>query len=216
VLFSLSVDGEWGCRRAGVEDADPDDALVRSAFNAHQRRDKGVGAALGPDAPAHLAGRLRRLGYRVRVAPSPWRLGMEHAPDAALAAALIDGWLFAALEQQPAASARLRPGGRVKARRALRSRVRADRGTSSPPDAGASRSAGAMSSCASRRRSGRLAALASLLAGILADPPPACSRRWRSPSLAGVALLLGAHRCCLGVALAAHRAAVGHCAAVKR
>lgn len=108
VLFSLSVDGEWGCRRAGAEDADPDDALVRSAFNAHQRRDKGVGAALGPDAPAHLAGRLRCLGYRVRVAPSPWHLGMGHARDAALAAALIDGWLLAALEQQPAASARLR------------------------------------------------------------------------------------------------------------
>ena len=37
VLFSLSVDGEWCCRRGGAEDGDPDDALVRSAFNAHQR-----------------------------------------------------------------------------------------------------------------------------------------------------------------------------------
>jgi hypothetical protein len=108
VLISLSVDGEWRCERAGSEDVDPDDALVRAAFNAHQRRDKGVGTALGPDAPVYLAGRLRRLGYQVRVARSPWRLGMERPRDAALAAALIDGWLVAALEQEPVAAVRLR------------------------------------------------------------------------------------------------------------
>ena len=107
-LFSLSVDGEWHFRRAGVTDVDADDAIARAAFNAHQRRDKGVGGALGPDAPAYLAQRLRRRACRVRMAPSPWRLAMNRPHDAALATALLDGWLAAALEQEPARAARLR------------------------------------------------------------------------------------------------------------
>lgn len=107
-LFSLSVDGEWHFRRAGVADVDADDAIARAAFNAHQRRDKGIGGALGPDAPAYLARQLRRRACRVRVAPSPWQLTMNRSRDAALAAALLDGWLAAALEQESARAARLR------------------------------------------------------------------------------------------------------------
>lgn len=108
VLFSLSVDGLWAFHRNAREDSDPDDAFACAAFNAHQRRDKGVGGALGPDAHAVLAARLRAAGYRVWVGPSPWRLRTDRAQETALAEALVDGWLAAALEQEPAAAGRLR------------------------------------------------------------------------------------------------------------
>ncbi|MFN3613481.1 MAG: class I SAM-dependent methyltransferase [Rubrimonas sp.] len=67
----------------------PQDAAILSAFLSDMRRDKGLGPALGADAGAHLAERLRALGYRVAVADSPWRLSSRS--DAALIAALADG-----------------------------------------------------------------------------------------------------------------------------
>lgn len=118
-LFSLSVDGAWSFRRGPHEDTDPDDALARDAFNAHQRRDKGVGGALGPDAHAHLAASLRAVGYRVHMAPSPWQLHMDRPRELALAAALMQGWYDAALAQMPAEAARLR-AWHVRRREALR------------------------------------------------------------------------------------------------
>lgn len=108
VLFSLSVDGEWSFHRGATEDIDPGDALAREAFNAHQRRDKGVGGALGPDAHDWLATRLRAAGYRVLDASSPWRLRMNSPQEALLARALLEGWLHAALEQLPSQAQRLR------------------------------------------------------------------------------------------------------------
>ena len=53
----------------------PDDTVVRAAFNRHQRGDKGLGPALGPEAAQTFAAAMRARGYEVRVAPSPWRLG---------------------------------------------------------------------------------------------------------------------------------------------
>ena len=73
----------------------PEDAAVVAAFNRDQRRDKGLGPALGPDAPAALARAFGRRGYAVRAAPSPWRLGPA---EAALQAALIEGIAAAAAE----------------------------------------------------------------------------------------------------------------------
>ncbi len=108
VLFSLSVDGEWSFHRGAAPDIDPDDALVREAFNAHQRRDKGVGGALGPDAHDWLATRLRAAGYRVLDAASPWRLCMNSPQEALLARTLLEGWLQATLEQVPSQVQRLR------------------------------------------------------------------------------------------------------------
>lgn len=66
----------------------PGDEAVRSAFNAHQLRDKGLGPALGPVAAAACADALARRGYRVLTAASPWRLGPG---EAGLQGALIDG-----------------------------------------------------------------------------------------------------------------------------
>lgn len=90
----LSYDGTmaWAPAR-------PDDAAVVAAFNAHQRRDKGLGPALGPalgpEAAAHLAAALAGQGYTVRTAPSPWRLDRG---DGVLVAALTEGVARAAAE----------------------------------------------------------------------------------------------------------------------
>jgi SAM-dependent methyltransferase len=88
-LLTLSVVG-----RVELTPADPLDARVAAAFDAHQRRD----GLLGPDAVATAVAQLRRLGVDVLVRPSPWRLG---ARDADLAAAWLTGWVGAAVEQQP-------------------------------------------------------------------------------------------------------------------
>ncbi len=102
-LVSLSVDGTW----AFDGPADADDALVRDAFNAHQRRDKGVGGALGPDATARIAERLQAVGFVVTQAPSPWRLTLDDPTDRALADRLLAGWRAAASEQRPTEAARI-------------------------------------------------------------------------------------------------------------
>lgn len=75
----------------------PDDAAVAAAFNAHQRSDKGLGPALGPEAAPTVARALAAQGYDVRVAASPWRLGPR---DADLHIALIDGIARAAAEMR--------------------------------------------------------------------------------------------------------------------
>ena len=81
--------------RSTWEPALPGDGALRAAFNAHQRRDKGLGAALGPGAAAAMARAMAARGYAVRLAPSPWRLG---AGEAALHAALVAGIAAAAGE----------------------------------------------------------------------------------------------------------------------
>ncbi|MEF2552515.1 methyltransferase domain-containing protein [Aurantimonas sp. A2-1-M11] len=55
-------------------EAHPLDAAVVKAFNSHQRRDKGLGAALGPDAGPALVNAFAARGYDVRTASSPWAL----------------------------------------------------------------------------------------------------------------------------------------------
>ena len=98
-LFALSYDGviTWS-------DPDPEDALVRRAVNAHQRRDKGLGPALGPTAGEAAERRFRTVGYRTWPVPAPWHLGPE---DAALARSLVDGWARAAAEELPVQAERV-------------------------------------------------------------------------------------------------------------
>ncbi len=67
----------------------PDDDAVLAAFNADQRRDKGLGPGLGPDATDHLAAAFRRHGYTVETAQSDWQLSPPD--DAALIAELARG-----------------------------------------------------------------------------------------------------------------------------
>jgi len=93
-LFSLTYDGtiEWA-------EGDPLDATVRDAVNDHQRRDKGLGAALGPTAGRTAEEMFRRRGYCTWLSPSAWRLGPK---EVALAQALVEGWATAAAEECPA------------------------------------------------------------------------------------------------------------------
>lgn len=72
------------------------DEAVHAGFIAHQHRDKGFGAALGPDAPAALRSHLEAFRFKVDVADSPWRLTQER--DGNLMAALADGITTASCE----------------------------------------------------------------------------------------------------------------------
>ncbi len=67
----------------------PLDAEVLAAFHADQKRDKGLGPALGPGAHAHLSARLRGQGYGVFEAASDWCL--TQSADAELIAVLAQG-----------------------------------------------------------------------------------------------------------------------------
>jgi hypothetical protein len=93
VLMTLSVVG-----RVELRPADPLDARLADAFNAHQRRITAAGRLLGPDAADAAAQAFRRGGARVVVRPSPWLLG---AAEAELAAAWLSGWVAAACEHNP-------------------------------------------------------------------------------------------------------------------
>ncbi len=73
----------------------PLDGRVLAAFNQDQRRDKGLGLALGPDAADYLQMALSRAGYTVWIADSPWELGPD---DAALVRELIPGIASAVAE----------------------------------------------------------------------------------------------------------------------
>jgi hypothetical protein len=74
----------------------PLDEAVHAGFLAHQHRDKGFGAALGPDAPDALRSHLEAIGFKVNMADSPWRLTQE--PDGDLMVALADGIASASCE----------------------------------------------------------------------------------------------------------------------
>ncbi len=99
-LFLISVTGE-----VRLTPADPLDAEVAAAFNAHQRRTHAGRRLLGPDAPAACAAAFARHGVTVHTRPSPWRLGPEQG---ALAAQWFTGWLDAAGEQCPELADRTR------------------------------------------------------------------------------------------------------------
>ncbi len=93
-LFALSYDGAivWH----GTPD--PHDVRVREALNEHQRRDKGLGAALGPTAGRTAEHLFQERGYQTWLAPSPWEL----APgDVDLVELLIGGWIDAVIELDP-------------------------------------------------------------------------------------------------------------------
>lgn len=99
--FALSYDG-----RVVWDAPDHDDDLVLDAVNRHQRREKGLGSALGPEAAAVAAALFQEAGYRTWLRPSPWCLTPPE--DTALVHRLVDGWVEAAVEIEPSAEARVR------------------------------------------------------------------------------------------------------------
>lgn len=110
LLATLSVDG-----RRRWSPPHPADAQMLAAFQAHQGGDKGFGPSLGNGACAHLATRLRDIGYQVSQAPSDWQIGptqramllqmLEEAVGVArestpaAAHSMVDGWHRQRIEQ---------------------------------------------------------------------------------------------------------------------
>jgi hypothetical protein len=93
VLFALSYDGRMTCAPE-----DPEDELVRSLVNHHQRTHKSFGQALGPDASARASDILDGLGYDVVRDRSDWVLDRESNE---LQRQLIEGWVAAATKIAP-------------------------------------------------------------------------------------------------------------------
>jgi len=120
VYAALSYDGRVGCRPA-----DPLDRPVLAAFNRHQRRDKGLGGALGPRAAAAAASGFSAAGFAVVTARADWRLTAQEprlqeqllqgwhgavAETGELAARELDGWLQRRLTAVADGRSRLRVG----------------------------------------------------------------------------------------------------------
>lgn len=99
VLFALTYDGRSTCRPMDI-----DDTYIVAQVNRHQRRDKGFGPALGPDAATAAAGCFARAGYLLRRVRTDWRI---EAQESRLQAAVLEGWALAARELDPAAGARI-------------------------------------------------------------------------------------------------------------
>ena len=89
MLMQLAVDG-----RHEFSPPHPQDKAVLDAFARHQRRTKGLGPALGGEAPRVFARLARSAGYTVSTARTDW-----HLRNAALLRATIGGIADAAMEQ---------------------------------------------------------------------------------------------------------------------
>jgi hypothetical protein len=90
VYAALSYDG-----RATLTPSDAFDAEMVAAVNRHQRRDKGFGPALGPQAAAQAVARFEAVGYRVMQGRSDW---MFAAQDGVIQDSILAGWASAARE----------------------------------------------------------------------------------------------------------------------
>ena len=114
VLLTLSYDGTivWGGE--GDSPGDPLDDSIQDWVNTHQRRDKGLGPALGPRATRVATTLFHEAGFRTWIRPSPWRLGRG---DADLTAMLVAGWERAALEEEPSQADPIRSWARRKQER---------------------------------------------------------------------------------------------------
>jgi len=108
VLFSLSYDG-----RVRWTPSLPFDERATGLLNAHQRRNKGLGDAAGPDAAMLMVEALRARDYDVVVEPADWQL---RPAQAALQRMLLDGWADALREQQPELVERIRDWHRSRLR----------------------------------------------------------------------------------------------------
>lgn len=120
LLFALTVDGrvDWAPEVKG-------DDLAARLFEAHQRRDKGFGPALGSDAVEHAVERLRALGYTVERAASDWDVdGRQGEAAQAMLAAMVEGHSGAAHEQDPNAAAALTEWASARKRLLPQTRLR--------------------------------------------------------------------------------------------
>lgn len=87
------------------DEAEAEDEAMRALLRAHQSGMKGLGRALGGNAPNALRSAFSSQEYEVFEAPSPWRL--PPGSHQGLAVALLDGWRRALHEQAPDATDRI-------------------------------------------------------------------------------------------------------------
>ena len=90
IYAGLSYDG-----RAVLEPADPLDARIVAAVNAHQRRDKGFGPALGPAAAQSAIAHFESVGYAVVHGMADW---VFRPSDREIQNETLAGWATAARE----------------------------------------------------------------------------------------------------------------------
>jgi hypothetical protein len=90
IYASLSYDG-----LATLAPADPLDSAIVDAVNAHQRRDKGFGPALGPAAATTAIARFEAMGYAVDHGASDW---VFTPGDRDIQVEVATGWASAARE----------------------------------------------------------------------------------------------------------------------
>ncbi|MEA2118052.1 glycosyltransferase [Halovibrio sp. HP20-50] len=108
LLIALSVTGEWHFMDPQGEPVlNDEDHWLLAMFIAHQRRDKGLGAALGGQAHSALVSALEQASYRIEQASTPWRLAAGDSTQQPLIKALLEGWAEAATEQAPQAAERI-------------------------------------------------------------------------------------------------------------
>jgi hypothetical protein len=115
LLACLSVDG-----RDAFRPAHPLDRTVFAAFRRDQGRDKGLGPALGPHAPAALRAALTASGFTVREANTPWRIPPRAAD---LLDMLLAGHAAAAARHLPARRTAIRAWAAHRAAQVDRARL---------------------------------------------------------------------------------------------
>lgn len=116
LLFALSYDG-----RVSLAPEQPLDQDVITLVNQHQRRDKGFGPAMGPNAHAAAQQLTLAAGYWVQSARSDWSLGPT---EVALQQELIRGWVEAAREIDTLARSRLQGWSAARQTQAAAGRLR--------------------------------------------------------------------------------------------
>ena len=90
IYAALSYDG-----RIEISPSHSLDAAIVAAVNAHQRRDKGFGPALGPMAASAAIARFESLGYSVVHGAADWVIGPQ---DREIQLENFAGWASAARE----------------------------------------------------------------------------------------------------------------------
>jgi SAM-dependent methyltransferase len=92
IYAALTYDG-----RIAFDPPHPLDRDIIAAINAHQRRDKGFGPALGPEAAEAAIKQFERVGYRVSHRPADWTFGRS---DQAIQLEVLAGWAAAVRETE--------------------------------------------------------------------------------------------------------------------
>jgi len=90
VYAALTYQGQ-----ATLDPAEPFDLEIVAAVNRHQRRDKGFGSALGPEAGLRAVRAFERVGYTVASGSSDWQFAPD---DRTIQLDVLAGWATAAGE----------------------------------------------------------------------------------------------------------------------